>query len=235
MSGCEPFSKHCEQFARGSLEGEARAAFEAHLSAGCPACSRAAREAQAVPPSRLAARTGERSRWMIVLAGATAGVALVWGWQLHREARELAKLRAQVQGAMSEQRELADRAKQVLLEQQAAMILSDSSTAAVVLQPQKLGLPVAHAYWNPRLGIFLTAVNVRLESNRTLQLWLAPQPTGEEPVSKGLFQPDATGRVVLIAPGTTAGKPPLATIEISEEPTGGSARPTQVLWLGKLK
>lgn len=233
MRGCEQFGQHCEQFARGSLEGEARAAFEAHLSAGCAACTRAVREAQARVLSGTAARTDRWPQWILVLAGATVGVALVWGWQLHREARELAKLRAQVQSALGEQRQLADRAKQVALEQQAAMILSDSSTAAVTLQPQEPGLPAAHAYWNPKLGTFLTAVNVRLESNCTLQLWLAS--SGGKPASEGLFQPDAAGRVVLIAPRSAAGRFSPATIEISEEPAGGSAQPTRVLWVAKVK
>jgi len=234
VRGCEQFGENCERFARGALEGEARAAFEAHLAAGCAACNRAVREAQAVLPPRRASWTGAGSRWVIVLAGTAIGAALVWGWQLHREARELAKLRAQVQGALSEQRQLAERAKQVMLEQQAAMILSDSLTTGIVLQPQQPGLLLAHAYWNPRLGIFLTAVNVPVESNRTLQLWLVPQPSGGKPVSKGLFQPDATGRVVLVAPGAAGGKSP-AAIEVSEEPAGGSARPTRVLWRGKVK
>jgi anti-sigma-K factor RskA len=72
----------------------------------------------------------------------------------------------------------------------------------------------------------------QMASNMTLQLWMVPKKG--QPMSVGIFRPDGAGHVMLVAaPGEPITE--IAALAISEEPAGGSARPTSApVWVGPL-
>jgi Anti-sigma-K factor rskA len=225
VGACEQFQAQCAAYARGALRDQERAAFEAHLATGCPACLRAVRMARPIPPE------SGLSWWMIAAIAAIVGASVAWALQARRERKELAALHEQVDRALADQQRLIEQAKQVTREQRAAAILSDPRTVQIPLQPKEAGLPALKAYWNARLGIVLMGAKVPSPTGeRVFELWLVPRALGAKPLSQGLFRPDAQARVVLVVPGTPAPESVMPDLEISGEPSGGSPQPTRVLW-----
>ena len=229
MGACEPFQVQCAAYARGTLGDQERAAFEAHLATGCPACLDAVKKARPAPQG------SGLSWWMIVAVAAIVGASVAWGLQARRESKELAALHEQVKRVLADQQRLIEQAKQVTREQQAATILSDPRTVQLTLPPKKTNLPALKVYWNARLGMTLTGSKLPSPAgDHVFELWLVPKTLGAKPVSQGLFRPDAEGRLLLIVPGSFA-QSAVAAIEISDEPAGGSPLPTNVLWAGPVQ
>ncbi len=116
--------------------------------------------------------------------------------------------------------------------QQALNIVAAKGTRNIELKPAQAAatgpatedIPSVTAYWNPQMGLVLSADKIpQTPSGRVLQLWIVPQ--SGQPISAGVFQPNASGQILLVLP------PPPAmnsakSLEITEEPTAGSPQPT---------
>ncbi len=256
MSDCEHLKQHYDAYALGALEGEERAEIDAHLKRGCPACTSELERARWVvaqlaylapevePPRALRSRVlqavaapepHERRGWIPIWAWAGAAALVLLTLYSVRETRrlerELAQLQAEVQTERSQNRALATD-RQVY--QQALAILEAPSTKETDLKAAAGSLPEVRAFWNAQLGLVLAGQKIPLPAgDRTFQLWVVPKKG--DPVSAGIFRPDASGTVLLVA--TPEAKiAETAALAISEEPAGGRLQPTKdkILWVGPL-
>ena len=85
-------------------------------------------------------------------------------------------------------------------------------------------MPLIHAYLHPNMVVAITADQMpAMPAARTLQLWFIPE--NGQPLSAAIFRPDSQGQVALIAP-INMPMYEIAALAVSEEPAGGSARPT---------
>lgn len=85
-------------------------------------------------------------------------------------------------------------------------------------------MPMVHAYLHPHMGVAITADQMpSIAPARTLQLWFMPK--AGKPMSVAIFRPDAAGQIALVAP-VHMPMNEIATLEITEEPGGGSPQPT---------
>ncbi|MCI0621804.1 MAG: anti-sigma factor [Acidobacteria bacterium] len=250
MSNCKQMEEYYEAYALGALEGEERAALEAHLETGCPVCKQHVSEArwlvsqlaylapQTEPPSHLRARVlkaagDARPRRVPVgwLAAAAATVlALFLGSQLVQVRREIAALQTE----LAEQRERQAELMQALGDHRTAFsVLSAGETKEVRLASSDAARAEVRAYWHEQLGLVLSAERVAAPApDRTFQLWIVPRQGN--PISAGIFRPNAAGAVLHVAdPGTEIGK--VAALAITDEPAGGRPQPTSTpIWLGKI-
>jgi anti-sigma-K factor RskA len=123
-----------------------------------------------------------------------------------------------------------DEARRTLTTTQAQLdVLTAPDTARIDLGGQAAA-PAAsgRAYWSRSRGLVLSAANLPpLPADRTYQLWVL---TANSPVSAGLLQPDAAGRVSAAFP-TPADLPQPAGMAISIEPAGGVPAPTGAIYL----
>ncbi len=120
------------------------------------------------------------------------------------------------------------------LTEQAYAILAASDTQQVKLDAAPgAPLPDMHAFWNPGMGVVVVGQKIPgPNANRTFQLWVAPAKG--TPVSAGIFLPDNTGRVLLVATPSVV-LTSAATLSITDEPAGGRPQPTsKPLWLGRV-
>jgi len=256
VSDCEQLKQHYDAYALGALEGEERAEIDVHLNRGCPICTAELERARwvvaqlaylapdAQPPLALRDRVlqavaapepRERRGWIPVWAWASAAALVLLTLYSVRETRrlerQLAQLQAEVQTERSQNQALATNRKAY---QQALAILEAPSTKETHLKAAAGSLPEVRAYWNAQLGLVLAGQQIPLPaSDRTFQLWVVPKKG--DPVSAGIFRPDASGTVLLVA--TPEGKiAETAALAISEEPAGGRSQPTKdkILWVGPL-
>ncbi len=168
---------------------------------------------------------------------AAAMVALIVGLGIHA-----ASLRSRVSGLEADLREAIDRLEdsQRLVNVAQVRLASTQTQIDVLLAPDTTridlaGLPAApgasgRAYWSRSRGVVFSAANLPpLRPNRTYQLWFLTG-AGGAPVSAGLLEPDASGRVV-----ASFETPPALTASngfaVSEEPDGGVPQPTGELYL----
>jgi len=242
--------EYYEAYALGALEGEERAAFEAHLETGCLVCAQRVSEArwlvsqlaylapQTEPPAHLRSRvlkaTGmARPRRVPVgwLAAAAAIVLAVFlNVQLSQVRREIAALQAE----LAEQRTQQTTLTQSLDSHRAALnVLSARETKEVRLASSDAARTEVRAYWHERLGLVLSAERVAAPlPDRTYQLWIVPRQGN--PISAGIFRPSAAGGVLYVtAPSTQIGE--AAALAITDEPAGGRSQPTTTpIWVGKI-
>ena len=256
MSDCERLREYYQSYARGALEGEARAELDVHLARGCPICTPEVERArrwvsqpaylapEAKPPRSLRdtvleaasePRPRERRGWIPVWAWAGAAALALFTLysvrETHRLERELADLHGQVHSRRSQNQALqADRK----LYENALAILSAPGTREANLKASTGSLPEVRAYWNPELGLVLAGQQVPLPAgDRTFQLWVVPKKGNF--ISAGVFRPDARGAVLMVtAPEAKIAE--VAALAISEEPAGGRPQPTKdkILWVGPL-
>ncbi len=255
MSDCEQLKEHYKSYALGALEGEERVELEAHVARGCPTCTQEVEQArwlvaqlaylapEAEPPASLRHRVlqavteprpRERQAWIPVWAWASAAALVLFTlysiWETRRLEQQLAELQNQVRTERS--RNLALQSDRQLF-QNALAILSAPGTKEASLKASGGSLPDVRAYWNAQLGLLLAGQQVPSPaSNRTFQLWVVPRKGN--PISAGIFRPDATGRVLLVT-SPAASIAETAALAISEEPAGGRPQPTtKPLWVGPL-
>ena len=110
--------------------------------------------------------------------------------------------------------------------------MSASGTRELSLKPREAALPEIRAFWNPDRGVLIAGTQVPAPvGDRTFQLWVVPK--SGDPISAGIFRPDAAGKVLAVSTvvieleGTAA-------LAISEEPAGGLPQPSKdkIRWVG---
>ncbi len=208
MSDCEQLKEYYEAYALGALEGEERAALDAHLERRCPVCTAELERArwlvaqlaylapEAEPPAALrrkvlagagTTKPSEQRGWIPLWAwvGAAALVlfALISIFEMRRYQADLASLQDEIRAA---------------------------AQMGLVLAGNEVPSPAP---------------------NHTFQLWVVPKKGA--PLSAGIFNPDAAGTVLLVAtPSATLAD--AAALAVSEEPAGGLPQPTKdrILWVG---
>jgi len=255
VSDCEQLKEYYEAYALGTLEGEERAALDAHLERRCPVCTVELERARWVvaqlahlapevePPAALrhkvlagagATKPLERGGWIPVWAWAGAAVLLLVTlfsiFEMRRYRAELAILQDEIRTARR-RTEMLESERQ--LYQRALAIRTASGTREIALKPTgKNALPEVRAFWNAQMGLVLTGNKIPSPAaDRTFQLWVVPKKGS--PLSAGIFHPDAAGTVLMVAaPGATTAD--AAALAVSEEPAGGLPQPTKdrILWVG---
>jgi anti-sigma-K factor RskA len=220
-------------YALDALDGEERAAFEAHL-AGCALCQAevasfrnvAARLAAAAPdvspPPALrrrvvaVARRPRQLAWLAAAASLVLALGAAYGyWREKTDRQALERVVAQVRDSLA--------ARDSLL---SAVLAPGVGTANLAATGKPLS---ARLFWNPARRVVVIAVYdlPPAPAGRTYQLWGIA--TGKAPVSLGVFNPGPSGRL------TTAMTLPAALVfqvtAVTEEPAGGSPQPTQTPFL----
>jgi len=256
VTGCEQIKELYEAYVLGALDAQDREIVEAHLTTGCAACAaeidRARwlvsqlaylapeREPPAALRTRLLEAAGGRAlkeprAWMPLWAWATAAalvlISLFSTYQARQYQGEVARLQTELERERQRQRSLEAERR---TSEQALAILSASGTRELSLKPQTTAWPEIRAFWNPNRGVLIAGNQIPAPpGDRTFQLWVVPK-TGD-PISAGIFRPDAAGKVLAVSSvvmemaGTSA-------LAISEEPAGGLPRPTKdkIRWVGPL-
>ena len=213
-------------YALDALDGEERAAFEAHL-VQCAQCRAevasfrevAARLAAAVPDAspppalrrRVLAvvRRPVRLPWLAAAAGFVLALVLGGAWLSERSALTAARDSLAAQGELL-----------------ATLLAPDVGVANLAATGKP---PTARLFWNRARRVAVIAVFdlPPAPSGRTYQLWAIA--TGKAPVSLGVFNPRPDGRL------TAAMQVPAGLVfqvtAVTEEPAGGSPQPTQTPFL----
>ncbi len=245
----EPFEDQAAAYALGALDAGERAAFEAHLAAGCPQCQRVLQEshqalaniARSLPPesppptvrealrARLAAE-GSRSRarpwpgaWRPWAAAAAVLVATLTGlgvaWVYERRLAGLAREAENLRAELQAARRALGEIGDAA--RMLADLLRDPATRVMVLRGAG---PAAGAQgrvvWHERAGGYLLVTNLPPPGPaRTYELWTL---RGGTPHPAGTFEVGPSGEAtVRVAP---AG--PVDGFAVTVEPAGGVPTPT---------
>jgi len=258
---CDQFRELIQAYALGALDGEDRAAFEAHLATGCSDCAKTVEEArwlvsqlaylapEATPSDMLKGRLmqtvhAEASQPRIAAPSKTgipfwmwAGVAALVVLSLY-SALEAGRLRVEIHDA-NERAAAILRERQQLQEQLAvakreAMIVTDPASVKIPLAGQDPQAPQLEAKWHSQLGICVMGHNVPMPAaNRVLQLWLIPKAPGAKPMPSMTLRPDPDGKLVLLVSNPPESMSETKALAITEEPEGGSLQPTTTpRWVG---
>ena len=165
---------------------------------------------------------------------AAAALALVTGYtirQMGNQNAQLAELRKQMRLATMQSQALQNQIEQGRMV--ASVMMSPDSKPLKLMPTKDKTMPMVHAYLHPHMGVAITADEMPAVSpGRTLQLWFVPK-TGT-PVSAAIFRPDASGQIALVAP-VTVPMDQIAALAVTEEPAGGSPRPTSAIaWMSQV-
>ena len=187
-----------------------------------------------LPPRTIRTRsTVMSSGWLSAAALLLVSVAL--GAYAMSLRQQITGLREQITGLRGQVSDLTARLDQS--EQRVTVatrsVASAEARMAVLTAPDMTqvdlqGQPVAprasgRAFWSRSRGLVFTASDLpSLPPGRAYQLWVV---TAQAPVSAGLLQPDATGRVAQ-AFSTPADLPRPVAIAVTDEPAGGVPAPT---------
>jgi len=159
--------------------------------------------------------------WVLAVAIALLAVAGYSTWRMMQIARELADLQAR-----AAQEQLRSQALGAARQpyQQGLRIVAATDTSKWILAGTNPSRPPITVYWNGKMGVVLVADRLPgVNANRSLQLWTAPRK--KPVVSVAIFRPDESGRLFVVLPPNPALNSP-ETLLVTEEPTGGSPRPT---------
>jgi anti-sigma-K factor RskA len=230
----------CDEYTVGLAEGVDRQQLTALIDSGDPDVQRQLRDSEALmaelawlappvePPALLRSRLLNQVRaeepvkrapdrkWALgwAVAAALAVVSLYSYMALRGASSELRRTQDQLASVQSD----AARSRKIL-----QVVLSrDARLIRLSTSPNE---PQFRAFWGGAAGLVLSGVDVPvLKQGRTFQLWVVPKGGGN-PVSAGVFAPQANGQVVLIA-DVQIRPSDAAALAISDEPEGGSAQPT---------
>lgn len=251
MSACKQFEELYEAFALGALDAGERAAFEAHLVRGCATCEAGVARAREVvaqlaylAPGAEPPRSIKHNLLAAVQEPKQRRIAPVWLWAAAAAValfsiyniRETQRLRRQIelsrQRIDQEQKRAAELTTQRAELEQVLAILRDPATQLVNLKANNAQPPL-RAYWHEKAGIVLTAENLpQPQGDHTFQLWVVPKKGN--PISAGIFRPNAQGGVVYHTL-PAAQMINAAALAITEEPVGGRPQPTTTpIWVGPL-
>ncbi|MGH9681297.1 MAG: anti-sigma factor domain-containing protein, partial [Candidatus Acidiferrales bacterium] len=155
---------------------------------------------------------------------AAAALALITGYtirQMGNQTTQLAELRKEMKLATTQNQALQNELEQ---DRMVAAVMMSPQSMPLKLMPKDKNMPMVHAYLHPHMGVAITADEMpSMPPARTLQLWLLPKKGA--PMSVAIFRPDASGQVALVAP-VNMPMNEIAALAVTEEPAGGSPRPT---------
>jgi hypothetical protein len=156
----------------------------------------------------------------------------VWDARMLRE--EMRTVNEHANAEMQKRQQLQ---QEVALLRREQNILSDPTSVKIPLTGQNAQLPKMQATWNNELGIILCGQMIpTLADGRVLQLWLIPKSAGTKPVPSVTGRLDADGQFFLIAPNPPEALRETQALVITEEPAGGSEKPTTApKWIGEIR
>lgn len=251
MSVHEQFADDLALYALGTLQGDERAALEAHLTQ-CATCRRELQELRgdmgllgmatmgpAPPPqarTRLLSvlakeprvRRGRKKslRWWVLMPVAATIVLAVISAVLWRENDALRQDLAQKLKWSGQNQAEVERAREVLA------LLSDPDAVRVTLvatnaKPQ----PQGKAIYRPQTGglVFLATNFAPLPPKKAYELWLLPT-SGAAPLPLGVFKPDVRGSASVLMPSLPKDLEAKG-FAITIEPEAGSTAPTMPIIL----
>jgi anti-sigma-K factor RskA len=248
MTPHEQFADDLALYAMGSLEGDERAALEAHLET-CAACRneldalRADLALVALSAPGAAPRPAARARllsavareprggaatiapaksrpWRTLVPSLAAAALAIVAFALWRHDQDLRGQLVEANETAALAQEQLDRVNGVLA------TLADPAAARFTLsaatsKPQPQGRAI---YARERHSLIFLASNLpALPPQKAYELWLIP--TSGAPIPAGIFKPDAAGGAAVINPPLPSGVE-AKTFAITVEPESGSAAPT---------
>jgi len=170
--------------------------------------------------------------WLLAAASVVLGLAL-GGYTLQLRGR-VADLDARLQQAVTEaavaQQQMADarRASFEAASQVGVLAAPDLVRFDLAGQPNAPAA-TARAFWSRSRGMVFTASNLPAPPRgRVYQLWVLT--ADGTPLSVGLLEPAQTGGLTAVFQ-TPADLPAPAQVAVSDEPPGGVASPTGMIWV----
>ena len=190
MSDLDQFRQMAEAHALGALDAEERAAFEAHLAAGCPGCEKALAEARwlvsqlaylapetAPSPAikeRLMRSVSAESRvvpiaaakksaipfWLWAGVAALLILALYSTWNTRQLSEEVKRLQEQATAENHKREKLEQELAASRQEAQMRAILTNPESTKIMLMPSKKDMPSLEAKWHSQLGLVVTGYEV---------------------------------------------------------------------------
>jgi anti-sigma-K factor RskA len=179
-------------------------------------------------PARKAASGVSWAPWLV--AAASLLLAAYFGMDSLRVRRELDTVRAELQAARAEAsatgvrlavlQQASDRSESAF----AVLVAPDVARIDLEGQPGQAPSASARAFWSRARGMVFSATSLPAPPpGRTYQVWVVTKDPA--PLSAGLVQPDAQGRVnVVFATPTTIPQP--IAVAVTLEPAGGVPAPT---------
>jgi hypothetical protein len=200
---CDELRPDYTAYARGTANEAERTAITAHIERNCPNCVPGA-------ASALAKLTGDRRPKRF-----QAGIFLPWAITAALSAVLIAV-------GISGQRQIGDTAKFA----RALAILSDPAARDASFG-ETAKRSKGRVFVSPGNGVAFIGANLpRIDSDKTFELWVVPAKGN--PVPAGVFQSQSDATAVFVRPGPVDDA---AAIELTVEPEGGSARPTNTAFI----
>lgn len=249
MNGHPQFDEDFDLYVIGALDADERREIEIHIKS-CHDCAQKLAAAQGriaavaltapaepLPPrvkqqlmARVKAQSGryapqERKSWPATLwrrpatawtlAAVSAVIAIVFAIASYRSNQAVRQYRTQEE----EQRAAIARANSIF----AILTAKDTEGVTLTALPEK-PQPTGKVLYHPEHGLIFYAQNMpALPPARVYQLWLVPLQG--DPISAGIFKPDAKGYASIILPQLPTGVPAKA-FAVTVEPDGGVLKPT---------
>jgi anti-sigma-K factor RskA len=175
-------------------------------------------------PSAKAGRIQSVAPWLLAAASLVLAIGLgAYAVQLRGRIDLLgAALRAAVENAASLERQLTDVQRTAARAQLVAAVIAAPDLVRIDLAGQKqMPGAAARAFWSDsRDTLVFNASNLSAPAaGRTYELWVIPP--GAAPISAGVFNPDAQGRIETVVQ-TRPDMPSPAIVAVTEEQAGGS-------------
>jgi anti-sigma-K factor RskA len=190
LSDFDQFREMAEGHALGALDAEERAAFEAHLAAGCPGCEKALAEARwlvsqlaylapETAPSqalkeRLMRSVLAESRvvplapakksaipfWLWAGVAALLMLTLYATWNTRQLSQQVKQMQEQAAAEVQKREKLEQELAASRQEAQMRAILTNPESTRIMLMPSKRELPSLEAKWHSQLGLVVTGYQV---------------------------------------------------------------------------
>ncbi len=248
-----PQLEDLDLYALGALDAEERRVLETHLRA-CTDCQSKLEEArgrvalmalgapaetpsphvrerlmESIRPKHAAAPVSGFRLWLqlasptFALMTLVLWVAVIWlgysNYQMLQRNFDLQDRMAQLRTTVEQREREVRRARAVL-----DVLTAPDAVRVTLVAGQARPVPQGRAFYHPRMGLVFTAANLSaLPTGKTYQLWLIP--TEGQPISAGVFDPDAQGAGTILLPPLPEGIAAKA-FAVTVEPAGGVPQPT---------